>query len=250
MRSLKKLVAVLALTAAPTLATAPAASASPYGPVAPGGSSGSTIQVVGGQKAPATAWAVQLLFTQNGSTYGCTGEQVNARWVLTARHCVDGISSMNVYHSNSTTNRGTATTADRWGYAPSGDVALVHLSKAVDLTSYPALNLSYSPTTSGTGTIMGYGLRANATPSTGLYQATVTRNGRSYDAYGGTAQHVNGVTGASNHGDSGGPLIVGGAIVGVCSTGDTADPGSNTAAGSNYAVLSPNATWIRATVSR
>lgn len=247
MRTLKKLAAALTLATVPFLAIAPAATAAPYGKSAP---SGSTIQIVGGEQAPATPWAVQLIFKQSGGTYGCTGEQVNARWVLTARHCVDGTTAMNVYHSNSTTNRGTATVADSWSYGPAGDVALVHLSTAVNLSSYPALNLSYSPTTAGTATIMGYGLRANATPSTGLYQAQVQRNGRTRDAYRGIAQHVNGVTGASNHGDSGGPIIVNGAIVGVCSTGDSADPGSNINAGSNYAVLSQDASWIRTTISK
>src|SRR6478752_3151604 len=67
-------------------------------------------QVIGGEQAPSTPWEVQLVFQQGGTgTYGCTGEQLNASWVLTAEHCVDGTTAMNVYHSNSTTNRGAAT---------------------------------------------------------------------------------------------------------------------------------------------
>jgi len=205
-------------------------------------------QVIGGEQAPSTPWEVQLVFQQGGTaTYGCTGEQLNASWVLTAEHCVDGTTAMNVYQSNSTTNRGTATAADRLYSAPAGDIALVHLRTAKPLASYAQLDLGYSPRSSGTGTIMGYGNRANSVPTTGLYQASVNLTGRSTDAYGGVAQHVTGVSGASNHGDSGGPLLVGGKVVGVCSTGDVADPGANTHAGSNYAVLAQSASWIRST---
>lgn len=205
-------------------------------------------QVIGGEPAPSTPWEVQLVFQQGGTgTYGCTGEQLNASWVLTAEHCVDGTTAMNVYHSNSTTNRGTPTAADRLYSAPAGDIALVHLRTPKTLTSYAQLDLGFAPRSSGTGTIMGYGNRANSVPTTGLYQASVTLSGRSTDAYGGVAQHVTGVSGASNHGDSGGPLLVGGKVVGVCSTGDVADPGADTHAGSNYAVLTQSAAWIRST---
>ena len=205
--------------------------------------------IVGGQKAPTTPWAVQLVFRTGGTaSYACTGEQINASWVLTARHCIDGVTSMQVYHSNSTTSPGTAIAVDRVAAAPVGDIALVHLSQSKTLGSYPSLNLGFQATSSGTtGTIMGYGLRANSVQSDGLYQATVGLTGRSTDAYGGVAQHLNGTTGAANHGDSGGPLIVNGQIVAVCSTGDEADPGANTRAGSNYAVLSQSASWIRST---
>ncbi|MGV3149628.1 trypsin-like serine protease [Rothia sp. 11254D007CT] len=61
------------------------------------------------------------------------------------------------------------------------------------------------------------------------------------------AAQVNGVTGAANHGDSGGPLIVGGRVVGVCSKGDTNDPGANINAGSQYALLNQSSAWIQRT---
>ncbi|MBT2500921.1 trypsin-like serine protease [Curtobacterium sp. ISL-83] len=205
-------------------------------------------QVIGGTQAPSTRWEVQLIFQQGGTdSYGCTGEQLNASWVLTAKHCVDGTTAMNVYQSNSTTNRGTATPADRLYAAPTGDIALVHLRTAKPLSSYAPLDLTFTPKSTGTGTILGYGNRANSVPTTGLYQASVNLTGASTDAYRGRAQHVTGVSGASNHGDSGGSLVVAGKVVGVCSTGDVADPGANTHAGSNYAVLSQSASWIRST---
>jgi len=205
-------------------------------------------QVIGGEQAPNTPWEVQLVFQQGGTaSYGCTGEALNAEWVLTANHCVDGTTAMNVYHSNSTSDRGPATAADELYSAPEGDIALVHLSTPVTLSSYAQLDLGYTTKTSGTGTIMGYGNRADSEPTDGLYQASVSLTGHSTDAYSGDAQHVTGISGASNHGDSGGPLIVGGEVVGVCSTGDVADPGSNTNAGSNYAILSQSGDWIAQT---
>ncbi|MBA8989966.1 secreted trypsin-like serine protease [Curtobacterium pusillum] len=220
------------------------------GTFAAGAANAATVspQVIGGEPAPSTPWEVQLVFQQGGTaTFGCTGEQLNASWVITARHCVDGTTAMNVYHSNSTTNRGPATAADRLYSAPAGDIALVHLRTPKSLASYAQLDLGYSPRSSGTGTILGYGNRANSVPTTGLYQATVSLTGSSTDAYRGIAQHVTGVSGASNHGDSGGALVVNGRVVGVCSTGDVADPGANTHAGSNYAVLAQSASWIRST---
>ena len=218
---------------------------------APASALPASTEIVGGEKAPATSWAVQLEASggsiPSGYVSNCTGEQITASWILTARHCIDGIGAMNVYHSNSTTNRGAAVAVDRVSAAPAGDVALVHLRTAYTLSSYAQLDLTATAKSSGTGTIEGYGLRANAVQSDALYRASVSLSGASTDAYSGRAQHVTGVTGASNHGDSGGPLLVGGKVVAVCSTGDSADPGANTKAGSNYALLSQASSWIKTT---
>jgi secreted trypsin-like serine protease len=32
----------------------------------------------------------------SGYVSNCTGEQLNASWILTARHCIDGIGAMNL----------------------------------------------------------------------------------------------------------------------------------------------------------
>lgn len=199
--------------------------------------------IIGGTTA-SSPYIVQLSFGQNGGTYGCTGEAIAPQWVLTAQHCVDGIQWMDVYFSNSVTSPGTPIAADQVGASSHGDVALVHLSQSKSLNSYAPLASSYSPS-GGTGTIWGYGLTAGGARPTHLKKATVNIVGSSTDAYGGSAIHVKGSSGASNHGDSGGPLFVGGRIVGVCSTGDVADPGSDTHAGSNYANLTASRSWIR-----
>ena len=231
--------AIAAVTTVSTIGLAPVANAA--------STASATPSIIGGSVAPATPWAVQLTFVQGFNKYGCTGEQINASWVITAKHCVDGISSMDVFHSNSTSSRGTAAPANAVYSAPAGDIGLVHLARPYALSSYPTLNLSYGAQSSGTGTILGYGRRANSVQSTGLYQATENLTGSGSDAYGGRAQHVNGSDGAANHGDSGGPLIIGNNIVAVCSRGDVADPGADIHAVSYYAILSQSAAWIRTT---
>ncbi|MDO4897669.1 MAG: S1 family peptidase [Rothia sp. (in: high G+C Gram-positive bacteria)] len=222
-----------AATAAPDT-TLEGASASPY--------------IIGGSQAQ-SPWAVQLKFRSQGQagTFACTGEQINSQWVLTAKHCIDGAYGMQVYKSNSQINPGTPISVDRMVAAPQGDIALVRLSQQSPLASYPQLDLNYKPRYGDTGTIMGYGLGANSQPTTTLRSAAVRVDGNSYDAYYGSAVHVSGVTGAANHGDSGGPLLINGKIVAVCSTGDQADPGANINAGSNYALLSQVSSWITST---
>ena len=201
--------------------------------------------IVGGSQASNPS-VVQLVFTQDGGQYGCTGEVIAAQWVLTARHCTEGSSRMKVYTSNSTTNPGTPVSGDRLVNSPYGDVGLVHLAKLVGVNPMPIAS-SYTAQRGQTGVISGYGLRANSRQSTGLFKANVTVLGSSTDAYRGRAIHVQGIDGASNHGDSGGPLVINGQIVGVCSTGDTADPGSNIHAGSNYSNITGHRAWIRQT---
>ena len=153
---------------------------------------------------------------------------------------------MKVYHSNDQLNPGTAVNASNLYSAPSGDIALIKLDSPVSLPSYPELDLGYSPQAGDSGIIMGYGLGAWDQPTTTLRSATVRVVGNSTDAYGGPAANLQGVSGAANRGDSGGPLLINGRIVAVCSTGDIA-PGDNINAGSNYALLSQSAAWIQST---
>ncbi|MBB2894258.1 S1 family peptidase [Flexivirga oryzae] len=238
MRSLYRLafatVATAALVATGTAsASATTVTGDTVSPHIIGGSSGSS------------PYIVQLVFGQSDGTYGCTGEAIAPQWILTAQHCIDGTQWMDVYFSNSVTSPGTPIAADQVGGSSYGDVALVHLSSSKSLSSYAPLASSYSARSGDSGTIWGYGLTAGGAQPTHLNKATVNVVGSSTDAYGGSAIHVKGSNGASNHGDSGGPLFVGGVIVGVCSTGDVADPGSDIHAGSNYANLTASRSWIR-----
>ncbi|ABY22983.1 serine protease, trypsin family [Renibacterium salmoninarum ATCC 33209] len=122
---------------------------------APAASGSFTPRIIGGSQAPNTPWEVQLVFVQDGTSYGCTGEAISSEWVLTAKHCVDGISSMKVYYSNSTSNRGSAIAADNVYASSAGDVGLVHFSQSKSLSSYPALADSYQANEGDSGLIMG-----------------------------------------------------------------------------------------------
>lgn len=208
---------------------------------------GAKPNVIGGYQAEYEP-IVQLRFNVAGSggSSGCTGEQINSEWVLTAKHCIDGAYNMRVYHSNDQLNPGPATTASKLVAAPRGDIALIKLDEPVHLPSYPRVDLNYSPRAGERGTIAGYGLGAWDRPTSTLRAATVTAVGRSSDAYGGSAVALRGVDGAANRGDSGGPLFMNGRIIAVCSTGDRY-PGDNINAGSNYALLNQSANWIRST---
>lgn len=240
MRSLHRLTLAAAATATLVGAGTGAATAAPMtDPVSP--------HIIGGESGT-SPYIVQLVFSQgDGGTYGCTGEAISAEWVMTAQHCVDGTTQMNVYYSNSVTDRGSAVTVDKFEQSPNGDFGLVHLSKSKSVNEYAPLADSYSPNSGDTGEIWGYGLTAGGQEPTHLNKAGVNVLGQSTDAYNGPAVHVEGDSGASNHGDSGGPLFVDGKVVGVCSTGDTADPGSDTHARSNYANITANRDWIKQT---
>ena len=231
----------LALSALATVGAGTAAQAAPAQEDAP------SPYIIEGH-ATNSSYIVQLEGTSGRDAFGCTGEALNDEWVLTARHCIDGIDSMTVYYDNDTVNRQNPVAADRVLASPNGgDVALVHLSKKKALNNYANLADSYQPQRGDQGDIFGYGLRAWQVRADWLYTAHVSVLGESTDAYGGSAVHVKGVDGAANHGDSGGPLVVNGQIVGVCSTGDDVDPGGNAQASSNYANLTESRDWIRQT---
>lgn len=189
---------------------------------------------------------VQLSFDTPGQegSFACTGEAISDEWILTARHCTEDSVNMKAYYSNDTHNPGRASHADRVVNSPYGDVGLVHLSTPHPVSQYARLGDGYDPRQGDSGDIYGYGLRGNQVPADWLFTARVNVLGQSTDAYHGAAVHVRGVNGASNHGDSGGPLVINGVIVAVCSTGDTADPGSDINAGSNYANLNDHRDWI------
>ncbi|WP_394941106.1 S1 family peptidase [Psychromicrobium sp. YIM B11713] len=217
-------------------------------PAAPLVSQSAAPEIIGGTKSPATPWAVQLVYKQaDGKTYSCTGIAIAASWVLTADHCVSDSVGMTAYYSNSTSNLGTGITADKLYNSPQGDVALVHLSKPKPLSSYPVVAQSYVTKAGDKGTIYGYGKRANGAASDGLYQANNTVTGVGIDLFSAPAIHVKGDNGAANAGDSGGPLFIGGKIVGILSLGDVANPGADIHAGAEYTNVTPIRQWIKNT---
>ena len=172
----------------------------------------------------------------------CSANVISSRWVLTARHCVEDTRAIDIITGSSTTRPGPTVHADRWYAAPHRDFALIHLAKPVRI---PAARLgAYTPKVGSHGTIYGFGMLAGDVSSMHLRKANVNVIGRSFDAYGGPAIHIRGVNGIDNHGDSGGPLIVNGRVVGVDSAGDT-DPVVSRTASSSCASVGAAAQWIK-----
>jgi secreted trypsin-like serine protease len=207
-------------------------------------------QIVAGRAAPRTPWVVQIVETGGTIPAGleddCTGVQIDASWVLTARHCTGETDDVDVHQSNSVTHQGAAVHVDRQVVAPKGDIALMHLASPAPLSAYASLDLRSGPAASGTGTIEGYGVRAHGREATRLYAATVRLTGAQVDGFDGAGQEVTGISGAANDGDSGGPLVVQGRVRGLCSValGDSDDDPHGL---SVYALLSQDAAWIRST---
>jgi len=207
-------------------------------------------QIVAGRVAPSTPWIVQIVerggTVPAGAEDDCTGVQIDASWVLTARHCTGETDDVDVFPSNSVTRKGAAVHVDRQVVAPKGDVALMHLASPAPLSAYAPLDLRSGAAASGTGTIAGYGVRAHGRDATRLYSATVRLTGAQTDGFDGAGQEVTGLSGAAGDGDSGGPLVVQGRVRGLCSValGDSDDDPHGV---SVYALLSQDAAWIQRT---
>ncbi|GAA5159708.1 MULTISPECIES: S1 family peptidase [Amycolatopsis] len=199
--------------------------------------------IIGGTTVSSAPWGAQI-YWDDVSSYGgfeCSGTIIASQWVLTAQHCLNS-PGMHVKVGSVTLQQGTDVDVDRQLASPYGDIALLHLTRAVS-TTYMQLADS-DPATGTTNQIYGWG-RTQGTnpPSSTLKTANVRVTGTSSDAYGGPAIASRGVTGSSWHGDSGGPEVYNGKQVGVCSTGN--NTGYQTNGTQNYAKVTASRSWIR-----
>jgi secreted trypsin-like serine protease len=232
---LSRVVSVVAgAAAAMSIASVGIASAQPASP-----------DIIGGGTVSSAPWGAQIYWnnvTANGG-FECSGTIIAARWVLTAQHCLNP-PGMHVKVGNVTLGQGTQSAVDQQKASPNGDIALLHLTTAIN-TTYMTLGSS-SPAAGSTNQIYGWGRTLNSNPpSPTLKTANVRVTGTSTDAFGGTAIASKGIDGAAWHGDSGGPELSGGVQVGVCSTGSNS--GSNPQGTQNYASVASSRAWIRST---
>ncbi|NKQ56554.1 trypsin-like serine protease [Amycolatopsis sp. K13G38] len=201
--------------------------------------------IIGGDTVSSAPWGAQIYW--NDATdfggFNCSGTIIAAQWVLTAQHCLND-PGMHVKVGNVALGQGTEAAVDKQLASPNGDIALLHLSSAVN-TTYMRLADS-DPAVGDTNQIYGWGrTQGSNPPSDTLKTADVRVTGDGTDAYGGDAITSKGVTGSSWHGDSGGPQLANGKQVGVCSTGE--NDGTQTDGTQNYAKISASRAWIKQT---
>jgi len=197
---------------AAALITAPTAVGTAYADERPIGP-----RIIGGETVGSAPWAAGLYWDD---WFGCSGTLIASRWVLSARHCVDE-SPTHVLVGDVRRGQGTRANVTRVVINAEGDMALLRLATSVNRT--PARLANANPPVGATSHIYGWGTTevGNGLPvSEVLKRAAVRMEGIDGDAYGGPALQGVWVNGTAGYGDSGGPQIYNGAVVGVCSTGD------------------------------
>lgn len=193
-------------------------------------------RIIGGEYVSSAPWAAALYYSDE---FYCSGTVIAPRWVITAQHCIyDGYAMSvrvgNVYHRN-----GTMAQVQRLTRARGADLALLYLDRSINTTYAPLATAN--PRTGATNNIYGWGTiepGEDAPLSERLKTATVrVTSTNDTDYYGGRAIRSRVLSGGPGYGDSGGPQLDGGRLVGVCSTGDYVNQ--------SYASVLANRSWIR-----
>jgi len=184
------------------------------------------VKIVGGERTTIEAHPWQVLIRKHGYHH-CGGSLINERWVLTAAHCLQGHSGLDVLVGSSSTRRYSRTKVIAIAgqvmhsqYKSKGiDIALIKLSKPVDLqsTKTRAVCLADSSNNFDSQTCIASGWGAtseNGFASTYLRHVEVPIVSRSLCKY--YMGYVNPAMICAGHvaggrdscqGDSGGPLI-------------------------------------------
>lgn len=242
-----KLVRIAAVTTAAAAIALSGAAISTAAP-APETRAASAIQpspeIVGGNKATIADAPFAALQLVNGGA-NCSGSQIAATWVLTAKHCIEGTSASAMSVQLGATQIGSGTTikvkkAIGW---TGGDVALLELVSPYQNT-YASLAAS-NPAAGAAAKIFGWGaINTNPDYPDYLKKASVSIVGTNSSNWPGPAIVEKGVDGQALWGDSGGPLIVNGKVVGVCSGPLQGAPGTITGT-VMYASVIAAGSWIK-----
>lgn len=184
----------------------------------------------------------------------CTGTAIDPHWVITARHCVEAAAKAGGSVRTGQGEDQKVFQVDRHEVAPRGDIALLHTTEDLGLSSYAAV-----ADTVPSGEVNIYGWSSDGSGgSTRLPAAEATVRGESplalFDAP--TALDVALKNGARiQPGDSGGAIFADGKVAGVMSAGLFEDPENPTEEemNSNAAVavapVAEQAEWIRGVVA-
>ena len=183
----------------------------------------------------------------------CTGTAIDPHWVITARHCVEAAAKPGGSVRTGQGDNQKVFQVDRHEVAPRGDIALLHTTEDMGLSSYASVA---DAVPSGDVNIYGWSSDGSG-GSTTLPAAEATVRGESplalFDAP--TALDVALKNGARiQPGDSGGAIFSEGKVAGVMSAGLFEDPENPTEEemNSNAAVavapVAEQAEWIRGVV--
>lgn len=244
---LKRLMAGAAF-AAVLLVPVSAAQAAPVtssGAVSPRIAGGSYVKI------SAAPYAAQISFDSTGTNIGCTGSQISADWVITAKHCNSSDLQSVRFDATDQGSGGTVrTVAARYASPTNNDVLLLKLSSPHTGT-YIGLASSF-PSTGATATVFGWGDETEGSNlgSPSLKTASVKVAGKGTDTYGGVSVNTKSQSGHTLSGDSGGPLVVNGKLVGVLSTSSilpTPNPSDFTRYNNDHASISQSLSWITKT---
>jgi len=198
-------------------------------------------RIVGGQPVNIVDFPYQVAFEYLGSLR-CGGSIISTTWVVTAAHCVDGITATNVQFRAGSSIRGSGGTvhpAAQLTANPQYDDYTIDFDVAVARVSVPfaygtgvqpiALS-STEPAAGALSVVSGWGtLTPGGSLPSQLQAVEVDITSRAacnsaYAQYGGITINMicAGVTGGGKdacQGDSGGPLVVGNQLVGIVSWG-------------------------------
>lgn len=251
MKTARMLAAAAASAAllAPILCGPPAQAAVAQERPAPAGDGTFSRDIAGGATTTVSAapFVAQVSFDSAGTNIGCTGSQIAASWVITAKHCNStGLGSVRLGTGCVGTGGAVRAVAGRYP-APAGDVLLLKLSTPY-YGAYVGLSNAF-PATGTPATVYGWGDQSEGSGSMSYYlkTAAVSVIWQGLDNYGGPSVRTRSLSGHTLSGDSGGPLIVNGKLAGVLSSSDTLparNPSSFTGYYNDHASVARNLAWI------
>ena len=204
-----------------------------------------------GDDAVSTAVVSEKIGEEGDPSGNCTGTAIAPRWVVTARHCVEG--SPNVSGSSVRIGQGDkqrVVDVDRWEKAPAGDITLMHTTEDMKLASYPKI----ADTVPSSGEVTVYGWSSDGSGGTKtLPKATGSITGTAdFTLFEGKQSlSVDLRNGAKTQpGDSGGPVFTGDKVAAVLTASiDESNPEATSSSHFTCAPLAEQYDWIMKTIS-